>query len=126
MKFGIAIAMLASAMVACAEAPSFEPIMIRLTPDSRTATLDLPSDHDGRAMIEVVQVDNPDQLSAMLAVRVPGQSQPLQRFSLYPPDQPARMALRVPQGARQVIVELEQQGSASPRAVSLRVAPLPK
>jgi len=115
-----ALALLLSG-TACAgpEANQTMPIQ-RITRAVPETTLALPAARRGRVVIEVTRVDNPGGVAVTLVVT--GETaEPLARFALYPPDKPARFAVRVPEGVTRLRVALEAKGEAPP-LIELRVA----
>ena len=94
----------------------------RITRETPTVVLALPERRERRVLIEVTRVENPEHAGVTLVVRAKGHAEPLARFTLFPPDQPARFALRVPEEAREVEVTLapEEHTKAAPPTVEVR------
>ena len=94
----------------------------RITREMPVARLALPQQHGRGVLIEVTRVDNPTRAGVTLVVRAKGHAEPLARFALFPPDQPARFALRVPGDVREVEVTLapEEHAKAAPPLVEVR------
>jgi hypothetical protein len=112
------------AALACAQPPADQPI-VAIGPKARAAVLALPTNHGGKIVIDVTRVLNPRQYPADLTVRLAVNDRPLARFALYPPDQPARIAVRVPKAAVSVIVRLEGSVQRSPTLIELRAVAFP-
>jgi len=98
---------------------------VRLTPQAPEAVLSVPADNGGMMLVEVTHVDNPELREVTLIVGFEGEKGAPQRFSLYPPDSAARIAVHVPGGARQMQVRVESSEKL-PDVVELRALPLPR
>lgn len=98
---------------------------VRLTPQASEAVLAVPAGNDGRMLVEITRVDNPELREVTLVIAFEGADGPPQRFSLYPPDRPARIAVRVPEGARRMQVRIESR-EVLPALVELRGLPFPR
>jgi hypothetical protein len=96
-----------------------------LTPQAPEAVLAVPADTAGKLLLEVIRVDNPELREVTLVVSFEGGSIAPQRFSLYPPDRAARIAVQVPEGARQMQVRVQSQEKL-PAMVELRARPFPR
>jgi len=105
--------------------PMTTPETVRLTAQAPEAVLTVPAENDGNVLVEVTRVDNPDLREVALVVAFEGENGAPQRFSLYPPNSPARIAVRVPGGARRMQVRIESSEKL-PALVELRALPLPR
>jgi hypothetical protein len=76
-------------------------------------------------LVEITRVDNPELREVTLVVTFEGANDAPQRFSLYPPDRPARIAVRVPKGAQRMHVRIESIEKL-PALVELRALPFPR
>lgn len=95
-----------------------------LTPGAGEARLALPESAaaEQRAFLEVMRVTNPDRRPVILVVTVEGGGGGEQRLALYPPDKPARFALRLPRGAHGLRVRIDAGERGPPELVELRAA----
>ena len=116
--------LLVLAALACGQHPPDRP-SVEIGAKVRAAVVALPVGHGGKVLIDIIRVVNPRQFPVNLTVRLTGQNRLLLRFALYPPDQPARVALRVPEGAAAVIVRLEGSAQEGPALIELRAVAFP-
>jgi hypothetical protein len=84
-----------------------------------------PSNSGGKMLLEITRVDNPELREVTVVVSFEGGRLEPQRFSLYPPDRAARIAVRVPEGAQRMQVRIESQEKL-PALVELRAVPFPR
>jgi hypothetical protein len=121
--------LLVLAAVACGSAEPPAPVTMsdiaRLTPQAPETTLAVPPTSDGRMLVEITRVDNPELREVTLVVSFDVGNDTPQRFSLYPPDRGARIAVRVPEGAAKMQVRIESRESL-PALVELRALPFPR
>lgn len=102
--------------------PMAAPETVRLTAQAPEAVLVVPTGNAGKMLVEITRVDNPELHEVTLVVAFDGEKGAPQRFSLYPPDRPARIAVRVPGDARQMHVSIESRETL-PALVELRALP---
>lgn len=95
-----------------------------LTPETPSAELALPAGAERGVLLVVSRVVNPALREARLGIYVPGERQPFQTVTLYPPDRPARVALTPPTAARRVVVRLERGAEPPPERIEIGVSPL--
>jgi hypothetical protein len=124
----VAAALLVLVAAACNSAepppPVTTPETVRLTPRAPEAMLSVPK-NGGKVLVEVTRVDNPELREVTLLVAFEGKNGAPQRFSLYPPDRAARLAVLVPDGARRMQVRIESSEKL-PALVEVRVLPFPR
>jgi hypothetical protein len=129
MKVLAGLLFLATAACNSAEVPPpvtmTETPTVRLTPQAPEAVLAVPADSGGKLLLEVTRVDNPELREVMLVVAFEGSDHAPQRFSLYPPDRPARIAVRVHGDAQRMRVRIESSEKL-PDLVELRALPFPR
>lgn len=127
MKRAIGLLLLAAAACNSAEPPPASPVTetVRLTPQGPAAELAVPPGNAGKVLVEVTRVDNPELREVTLIVSFEGENGDSQRFSFYPPDRPARIAVRVPEGARRMQVRIESRDKL-PALVEVRALPFPR
>jgi len=126
-KVAVGLLLLAAAACDSAEPPLPVPVheTVRLTPHAPEAVLTVPADNGGKMLVEITRVDNPELREVTLIVAFEGEKDAPQRFSLYPPDRAARMAVRVPPGARRMRVRIESRETL-PALVEVRAAIFPR
>lgn len=127
MKGAACLLFLAAAACNADEAPPplTAPETVRLTPHAPEAVLTVPTEDGGKMLVEITRVDNPELREVTLVVTFEGANDAPQRFSLYPPDRPARIAVRVPKGAQRMHVRIESIEKL-PALVELRALPFPR
>lgn len=110
---------------ACAQQRPEEPGMaVELDAESREASLALPAARGQRVLVDVRPV--PGRASGgTVSVFADGSQDPLTRFTLYPPDQPARFAVSVPAAAQRLRVRFEPVRQGSPGAVTVQLVVAP-
>ena len=98
---------------------------IILNADQPSAILPLPPRRGNRLLIEIAPIGKGAKGPVTVAVSAIGGEDPVERFSLYPPDRPGRFALRnVGQGAAVKISIESDRTAAGP--LSIRVIAIPK
>jgi hypothetical protein len=78
-----------------------------------------------RLLLAVTEVTNPGDNPVTIVVEDNGSPPAVQRFSLYPPDRPARFSIRLSHGATEVRVSLVSARSAANGNVSLQLKAVP-
>jgi hypothetical protein len=126
-KRAVGLLLLAAAACNSGEPPPPVPVSetVRLTPHTPEAVLAVPAENGGKALVEITRVDNPELREVTLIVAFEGEKGAPQRFSLYPPDRAARIAVRVPDGARRMRVRIESREKL-PALVEVRAAVFPR
>ena len=117
-------AWLLAAAAACSQAMPTASDPVHLDASRPSQQLALP-DHHGRLTLEVTPTRAGGEGAVTLIVALPGGANPIARFSLYPVDQPARFALRVPADATSLIVTLDR-ARGSNAALDVRAVAAPK
>lgn len=105
-----------AAVMACSDPQPFESQPAELTPARAQARFALPADHGDAIILVVDQVANAGKVPIVLIAEANGQPAPVRRLTLYPPDRPARFALRLSPGATHVAVALQTKGQGQDRS----------
>jgi hypothetical protein len=106
---------------ACAQQRPEEPGMaVELDAESREASLALPAGRSGRVLVAVRPLPG-RAAGGTVSVFAEGSQELLARFTLYPPDQPARFAVAVPADVRRLRVVFEPVRPGTPSAVTVQL-----
>lgn len=106
---------------ACAQQRPEEPAMaVELDAESREASLALPAERGDRVLVDVRPLPG-RAAGGTVSVYAEGSQEPLTRFTLYPPDQPARFAVSAPADVRRLRVVFEPVRPGDQAAVTVRL-----
>ena len=123
MRYAAGVALLI--LLACSRAmPPSTDTPVVMNEASPRATLPIPS-NSGRLVIDIRDVVNPDLAPVTITATDDGSPAAVQRFTLFPPDQPARFAIRVSPNATKLLLSLAPSSEpGAPRvAISATVRP---
>jgi len=116
MKGRMAYLVALTALMACSDPPPFESQPTELTPARERAQLALPVNHGGTIILVADRVENDRQVPIVLVAEDNGRAAAPRQLTLYPPDRPARFALRLSPGATHVAVVLKSKAQDQARS----------
>ena len=97
---------------------------VAMSSASPNAVLPIPL-NSGRLIIDVREVENPDQAPVTITAVDDGSPPSEEKFTLYPPDQPARFAIRTARGATRLRLSLVPSNEPGASRLVVRVAVRP-
>ena len=120
-----AVGLLLSLLPGCSRAvPPATDSPVAMTSASPQAVLPIPS-NSGRLIIDVSAVENPDRAPVTITAMDDGSPPSEEKFTLYPPDQPSRFAIRVSRDATKLRLSLAPSSAPGASRVALRVVARP-
>jgi len=98
-----------TALMACSDPQSFESKPAELTPAGARTHFALQADHGASVVLVVDEATNPRQVPIVLVAEDNGHGAVPRQLTLYPPDRPARFALRLSPDATRLTITLRTE-----------------
>ena len=123
MRYAAGVALLI--LLACSRAmPPSTDTPVVMNEASPRATLPIPS-NSGRLVIDIRDVVNPDLAPVTITATDDGSPAAVQRFTLYPPDQPAQFAIKTSPNATKLLLTLVPSSEPGAARVAIRATVRP-